>query len=116
MTYFDTGTHGGDGWPVLDMTCYAGKPGVYDIGARLGVTDQQDIARDSARRRALGSRRRATRKRRDRSSPRSVRVQFADGSTGLHDAGTRTLPCRSPLAAVINVGTELAELLVITAI
>jgi hypothetical protein len=28
----------GDGWTVLDTTCYAHNPGVYEIGARLGVT------------------------------------------------------------------------------
>jgi hypothetical protein len=38
MTCLDTDTRSGDGWTVLDTTCYAGKPGVYDIGARLGVT------------------------------------------------------------------------------
>jgi hypothetical protein len=38
MTCLDTGTRSGDGWTVLDTTSYAGKPSVYDIGARLGVT------------------------------------------------------------------------------
>ncbi len=45
-----------------------------------------------------------------------VLVQFADGSTGLHDADTPTLPSTRPPTAVVNVDTELAELLVTTAI
>ena len=45
-----------------------------------------------------------------------VLAHFADGSTGLHEAGIPTRQSRGPLAAVVNVATELAELLVITAI
>jgi hypothetical protein len=45
-----------------------------------------------------------------------VLVQFADGSTALHDADTRTQQSKRPPTAVVNVDTDLAELLVITAI
>ena len=45
-----------------------------------------------------------------------VLVQFADGSTGLHDADNKACRAGRPPRAVANVGTELAELLVIIAI
>jgi hypothetical protein len=89
---------------------------VYDIGARLGVTTNKIL---------LVILRAAERWAPDDVLPGNaaivprrgrVLVQFADGSTGLHDAHTPTLPSRRPPAAVVNVGTELAELVVITAI
>jgi hypothetical protein len=107
-------TYSGDGWAVLDTTCYAGKPGAYDIGARLGVTTSRIL---------LVILRAAERWAPDGALPVSaaivprrgrVLVQFADGSTALHDADTRNQPSKRPPTAVVNVDTELAELLVIT--
>ena len=116
MTCLDTGTHSGVGWTVLDTSAYAGNPGVYDIGARLGVTTNTIL---------LVILRAAERWAPDDALPQNativprrgrVLVQFADGSTGLHDADTRTPPSRWPPTAIVNVDTDLAELLIITAI
>ena len=116
MTCLDTGTHSGDGWTVLDTTCYAGKPGVHDIGPRLGVTTTRIL---------LVILRATERWAPDDALPENaaivprrgrVLVQFGNGSTSLHDADTPTLPSTRPPTAVVNVDTELAEFLVITAI
>ncbi len=109
-------THSGDGWTILDTTCYGGKPGVYDIGARPGVTtsrillvilraaERWDPANALPENAAIVPRR------------GRMLVHFADGSTGLHDAARPALQTRRPVVAVVNVDTDLAELLVITAI
>jgi hypothetical protein len=107
--------HRGNGWTVLDTACCAGKPGAYDLGARLGVTTGTIL---------LVVLRAAERWAPDLAQPDDaaivprkgrVLVEFADASTQLHHGDTQLLPSTRPPAAVINVGTNLAEVLVISA-
>ena len=107
--------HKGDGWTLLDTACCAGKPGIYHLGARLGVTTETIL---------LVVLRAAARWAPDRAQPDDagivprkgrVIVEFADGSTQLHHGYAQLLPSTRPPAAVINLGTNLAEVLVISA-
>ena len=109
-------THTGNGWTVLDTACYADKPGVHDIGARLGVmtnTMLLVILRAAERwvPHKVLTEDTAIIRRRGR-----ILVEFADGSTRLHDDDAQLLPSARPPAAVVNIGTDVAELLVITAV
>jgi hypothetical protein len=109
-------THSGNGWTVLDTACYADKPGVHDIGARLGVTTNTMllVILHAAERwvpHKVLTADTAIIRRRGR-----ILVEFADGSTRKYHDDAQLLTSPRPPAAVVNVGTDLAELLVITAI
>jgi hypothetical protein len=106
--------HTGNGWTVLNTACYANKPGVHDLGARLRVTTH-----NPARSPGTSERWAPDLAQPDDATivPRKGRVlvEFADGSTQLHHGTTQLLPSTRAPAAVINVDTNLAEVLVISA-
>jgi hypothetical protein len=109
-------THSGNGWAVLDTACYADKPGVHDIGARLGVTTNTMllIILHAAERwgpHEVLTEDTAIIRRRGR-----ILMEFANCSPRLHDDDAQLLTSPRPPAAIVNVGTDIAELLVITAI
>ena len=104
----------GSGWSLIDAPQFAELPGVHDLGTLLGVTtgslllvilraaerwvpDEDRLGETSAIVRREGH----------------VLVERADGSSHtLKDVQLIANPW--PLAAVVNVGTELAEVLVIS--
>jgi hypothetical protein len=104
----------GSGWSLIETSQFAGLPGVHDLGALLGVTTGSLllVILRAAERWVPGE---------DRAGETSaivrreghVLVERADGSSHAQD-DVRLIANLSPLAAVVNVGTELAEVLVIS--
>ena len=105
----------GSGWSMIEASQFAGLPGVHDLGTLLGVTtgslllvilraaerwvpDEDTLGETSAIVRREGH----------------VLVERADGSSHTLKDDVRLIANPSPLAAVVNVGTELAEVLVIS--
>lgn len=104
----------GSGWSLIDASQFAGQPGAYDVGTLLGVTtgsvwlvilpaaerwvpDDYTLGEESGIVRREGH----------------VLVEHADGSSHtLND--DLELITNPGLAAVVNVGTELAEVLVVS--
>ena len=106
----------GSGWSLIETSQFAGLPGVHDLGTLLGLTtgslllvilraaerwvpDEDRAGETSAIVRREGH----------------VLVERADGSSHtMKDDVLQLVVNPSPLAAVVNVGTELAEVLVIS--
>lgn len=104
----------GSGWSVIDTSQFAGVPGVHDLGTLLGLTTgsvwfvvlraaDRWTPDDDGVREEFGIARREGR----------VLVELADGSSHMlnDDVELITNPA---LAAIVNVGTECAEVLVIS--
>jgi hypothetical protein len=104
----------GNGWAILDTSCYSDRPGVHDIGAALDLTsatmllailraaeswapESDDVMHPDAIVRRKGR----------------VRVQFADGSTQQLDLDAEFLPNTRPLLRVSNLGMSIAHVLLI---
>jgi len=105
----------GSGWSLIETSQLAGLPGVHDLGTLLGVTtgslllvilraaerwvpDETTLGETSAIVHREGH----------------VLVERADGSSHTLNDDIQLIANPSPLAAVVNVGTELAEVLVIS--
>jgi hypothetical protein len=105
----------GSGWSLIDTSHLAGLPGVHDLGTLLGVTtgslllvilraaerwvpDDDRLWEKSAIVRREGH----------------VLVERADGSSHRLKDDLELITNPWPLAAIVNVGTELAEVLVIS--
>ena len=105
----------GEGWSLTNTSQFAGTPGVHDLGASLGVTtrslwlvilraaerwvpDGNTLAGDTVivcrEGRAL--------------------VELADGSTHILNDETTLVPVPGRFAAIVNVGVQVAEVLVIS--
>jgi hypothetical protein len=107
-------SRGGSSWSLIDTSQFAGQPGAYDLGTLLGVTtgsvwlvilhaaerwvpDDDRLGEKSAIVRRDGQ----------------VLVERTDGSSQLLNDDVE-LTTNPGLAAIVNVGTELAEVLVIS--
>jgi len=105
----------GSGWSLIDAPQFAELPGVHDLGTLLGVTtgslllvilraaerwvpDGDGLGETSVIVRREGH----------------VLVERADGSSHTLKDDVELIANPWPLAAVVNVGTELAEVLVIS--
>ena len=104
----------GNGWAILDASRCSDRPGVHDIGAALGLTSATMLLV------ILRAAESWTPETDDVTHPDaivcregSVRVQFADGSTGQLDRGAAFLPITRPLLRVSNLGMSIADVLLI---
>jgi hypothetical protein len=105
----------GSGWSLIETSEFAGLPGGHDLGTLLGVTtgslllvilraaerwvpDEDTVRETSAILRREGH----------------VLIERADGSSHTLKDDVLLITNPSPLAAVVNVGTERAEVLVIS--
>ena len=105
----------GNGWAILDTSCYSCKPGVHDVGAALDLTSAtmllvvlhaaESWAPESA----------------DTMQPDAVicregriLVDFTDGSMERLDLDTTFLPNTRPVARITNLSTSIANVLLIT--
>jgi hypothetical protein len=105
----------GSGWLRIETSQFVGLPGVHDLGALLGVTTGSLllVILRAAERWAPDE---------DRFGETSaivhreghVLVERADGSSHTLKDDVHLIVNPSPLAAVVNVGIELAEVLVIS--
>jgi len=104
----------GSGWSLIDASQLAREPGAYDLGALLGITTgsvwlvilraaERWVPGDDM----LGEESAIVRR------EGHVLVEHADGSSHTLNDGLE-LATNPGLAAVVNVGTELAELLVVS--
>ena len=103
----------GSGWSLIDASQNCGQPGAYDVGTLLGVaTSSVWLVTLRAAERWVPTRHVWGRVR-DRRREGHVLVEHADGSSHM-DNDDLELITNPGLAAVVNVGTELAEVLVVS--
>jgi hypothetical protein len=105
----------GSGWSLIDAAQFAGLPGVHDLGTLLGVTTGSLllVILRAAERWVPGE---------DRLGEKSaivrreghVLVERTDGSSHTLKDDVELITNPWSLAAAVNVGTELAEVLVIS--
>jgi hypothetical protein len=105
----------GNGWAVLDTSCYSENPGVQNIGAALELTsatmmlvvlraaeswapEVEDVAQPDAIICRHGR----------------ILVEFTDGSTQQLDLDAQFLRSTHPLIRVTNLNTSIADVLLIT--
>jgi hypothetical protein len=104
----------GKGWAMLDTNWYWGQPGVHDIGAALDVTSATILlvilraAESWAPENDNVTHPDAILCREGRAL-----VQYTDGSIQQLDRDAEFLPNMSRLLSVTNLGTSIAELLLI---
>jgi hypothetical protein len=105
----------GSGWSLIDASQFAGLRGVHDLGTLLGVTTGSLllVILRAAERWVPGEERL-----REQSAivrrEGHVLVERTDGSSHTLKDGVELITNPRSLAAVVNVGTELAQALVIS--
>jgi hypothetical protein len=104
----------GNGWAILDASCYSDRPGVHDVGAALDLTSATMllVILQAAESWAPESD--------DVTHPDAVicregrvLVEFTDGSTQELDLDADFLPNTRPLMRVTNLSTSMANVLLI---
>ncbi len=105
----------GSGWSLIDASQFAGLPGVDDLGTLLGVTTGSLllVILRAAERWVPGEERVGVVSAIVRREGH-VLVERADGSSHTLKDDVELITNPWSLAAVVNVGTELAEVLVIS--
>jgi hypothetical protein len=104
---------GGNGWGILDMSRYSGKPGVHDIGAALDLTSATIVLVVLRAAESWAPETDVTRPDAIVCREGRVLLQFADGSMQQLDRDAEFLPNLSPLLSVSNLSTSIAETLLI---
>jgi hypothetical protein len=104
----------GDGWALLDTSRYGGRPGVYDVGARLGLTTAMMLlvvlgAAESWAAEGDG----ITHPEAIICREGAVLVEFEDGSAHQLNRDALWMADTRPLRRVSNVSTSIAQVLVI---